>query len=521
MGQGNVYFLALDPSLAPLVDWAGSPALWNLVAQSVPVASSWQNGFGNVYAAETAVSSLPSLALPSVLQLLFFLLIYVVVIGPVNYTILKRRNRRELAWFTIPALVIVFSLIAYFTGFQIKGNDTIINEMSVAYGTAGSEQMRVQSLLGLYSPDRRSYDVVLPRDTVARPLDNGFGGGANVEAISRGSDVLLNDVRVDVSGIETFIVEAVRTAPDIAGQAALRLNDGKMEMTVALRNDSDITLENAVLLLGSNAYALGDLPPGEEVNRVEIIGAAGAVASATGIPMVTAVGSPLLANAELILDTPDYYNDRDVFPRWQLLQALEPEYSGLITQATPSVMLVAWSEVAQLDVALAKGENGRFATTLYLIEIPLEQQLRSGSFTIPVSLFNWEILADNGVYTQAIHDIYMSPQTSLEIAFRPWPELQTMDITALAVALHGDTSFNTAVPDIALWNWQTEEWVELRTVAWGETAVADPQPFIGPNNHVHLRLANNTTTNSFTIHTLRFTIHNSHFLCLQLSKSRV
>ncbi len=122
----------------------------------------------------------------------------------------------------------------------------------------------------------------------------------------------------------------------------------------------------------------------------------------------------------------------------------------------------------------------------------------SGSFTVPASLLNWEILADNGVYTQAIHDFYLSPQSSLEIAFRPWPELQTMTVTALAVTLHGDTALNPAVPNVSVWDWNLEEWVELADVVWGETAVSNPQPFIGPNNHVHLRLAN-TDLNGITI----------------------
>ena len=44
------------------------------------------------------------------------MLLYTAIIGPINFLILRRINRRELAWITIPALVLLFSAITFFTG---------------------------------------------------------------------------------------------------------------------------------------------------------------------------------------------------------------------------------------------------------------------------------------------------------------------------------------------------------------------------------------------------------------------
>ncbi len=495
-GRGAVYFLALDPSLAPLVDWAGSPLLWAEIADRLPQFSTWSVGFRNGYAANSAVGSLPSLALPSVLQLVLYLLVYVAVIGPVNYIVLKRRNRRELAWFTIPVLVLLFSVVAYLTGFQIKGNDTIINEMSVAYGSADSAAMRVHSLLGLYSPRRSSYDVALPASTMARPLLSGFGEGTSVEAITRSSDVVLTAVRVDVSGVESFVADSLQPALPLTGQASLRVSDGDVELAATLRNDSDVTLEDATLLVGSTAVPLGDLAPGAEVNKTQIIGAAGTVASATGMPALSfgpSFGSPLLMNTETILGTSDYYNDRAAFPRWQLLQALEDE-SGMAATVTAAVTLVAWTEQPQVEAALVDGENGRAATTLYLIEIPLDQQFSGGQMTVPLTLLNWEILADNGLYSKAIQNFYLPTATWMEVAYHPWPELAALLVTGLSIQLEESFAGGNPPPDVAAWDWAAEEWVTLPDVDWGETAVADPQRFIGADNSVQLRLENKSVS---------------------------
>ena len=49
-----------------------------------------------------AVANLPSLALPPITGLLVLLLGYIILVGPVNYLILSRLDRREWAWITVP-----------------------------------------------------------------------------------------------------------------------------------------------------------------------------------------------------------------------------------------------------------------------------------------------------------------------------------------------------------------------------------------------------------------------------------
>jgi len=500
-GQGAIYFLALDPSLAPLLDWDGSPAVWLEIARRLPALSPWLQGIRNPYAANTAVSSLPALALPSVFQLIFYLMVYVVVIGPVNYVILKRRNRRELAWITIPLLVLAFSAIAYLTGFQLKGNETIINEMSVAVGAADSRQMRVQSLLGLYSPRRQTYSLTLPAAAAARPLLSGYGSNPDVGAISRGSDLTLTDVRVDVSGVAPFVADSVQPALPLDARAALRVQDGRVELEAAIRNNSEVTLENATLLIGGTAVALGDIAPGAEADTTSPVASGGAIGTVAGLPSPAfgpGGGSPLMINAETILGTSDYYSDRDAFPRWQLLQALEDEFAGRTAVALPAVTLVAWSDQPQIAASLANAGNGRAAghsaTTLYLIAIPFERELAGGAVTVPAALLNWEVLADSGLYLQTIRDFYLPPGAWLEVAYQPWPELAGLEVTDLGVQLDESFGAGGPVPAVAVWDWQAESWVALADGQWGETAVSNPQRFLGAGNAVRLRLENDRAT---------------------------
>jgi hypothetical protein len=492
--QGSVTFLALDPSLAPLLDWAGSETVWASVADAVPARPPWADGFQGGWAASSAVSSLPSLAMPPVLQLAAYLLVYILVIGPLNYAILKRKNRRELAWITIPALVLVFSVGTYLFGFQLKGNDVIINQMSVATGEVGSDAMRVNTLLGLYSPWRSRYNVTLPADSMAQPFAEGFGsGGRSLEAITRGSELVLSRVRVDVGDMEIFVTESIRPGLPISGKATLGVNGGNVELTATIRNESDQLLENVTLLVGTYAANLGDLAPGAEVSTTEIVGAVGA----SGVPIYapTGYGSLLMANTDSILGTSDYYNDREAYPRWQLLQALEDNYlAGGGTTPDSRVTLLAWSDAPQLETAVQNRDHNNYATTFYLLDMPVQSELGSGGLTVPINLLNWAVLSSDNMYSESIRDFYLPASAWMEVEFTPWPELAGMVVDEVSIHLSARSGVSSQpVPSVRLWDWAADEWVDLENVVWGETAVPDPQRFLTADNSIRLRLQNKDT----------------------------
>lgn len=502
-GRGGVFFLALDPKLAPLLDWDGSEVVWNAVATRVPITPPWGLTMQNAYAAETAVSSLPDLSLPSVWQFILFLLIYVVVIGPVNYWILKRRRQLERAWLTIPVIIIIFTGIAYVTGFQLRGNDVLINQMSVAYSRADGEQARVQSLLGLYSPSRTVYDLVLPLDALAHPLQESFGGvesGSNVEAISFGNDVTLQGIRVDISAVETFMAQTVQPALAVDGQAMLESDGTDLLLSATVQNNSDRPLQNVTLLLGDTAVSVGDLGPGDSRTVSQPVGLLGSGSSTTLAPGAPrpfggSGSSPLSRHADLILGGTDYFNDAELYPRWQLLLALENNSGGPGGGfgAVPNdvVTLTAWTDDTQVDTRLAEGDFETAGATLHLVELPLSQSFATGNqITIPVSLLEWSVLSQENVFSSSVQDLPLNGGT-IAFEYLPWPEFQGMEVTDLAVALETPDTAEPA-PLVELWSWEEEGWVQLQDADWGETAVANPTPFIGPDNAVRLRLTDQT-----------------------------
>ena len=107
----------------------------------------------------------------------------------------------------------------------------------------------------------------------------------------------------------------------------------------------------------------------------------GPIVSGVFLPPI-GVGSSLMHHADLILGTTDYYNDPIAYPRWQFLQAIESSPTGLssnILQDNEVITLIAWSDDVLLDVSLDENDAPpTSSTTLYLLEIPITQQLVSG-----------------------------------------------------------------------------------------------------------------------------------------------
>jgi len=499
-GRGSVFFLALDPLLAPLLDWDGSVAVWSSVADFAQPLPYWAKGPRDSYAAASAVSSLPAVSLPSPWILLTFLLIYIAVVGPLNYLILRRLGRRELAWVTIPGMVVVFSVTAYLLGFQLKGNETIVNQMSIAFGQLGGDQVRTQTLIGLYSPQRATFDLILPQEAIARPFEQGYGdlvGPGNIGAVERANEVTVSDIRVDVGGVETLVADSYQSGPNITGAVRLRSEASDLIMDIDLFNNGSALLENAAIVFGSTVMSLGDIEPGGRVERSERVTTAqsstgGSMSGGSSVPSPV-LGSPLSSNMATILGSTDYYNDREVYPRWQLLQALAPEYDASggyypLGKAT----LITWSDQPQLELSLSNDDFTATATTLYFLELPVNQDVAvSNTRTVlPRPLLSWQVLAEEGVYDARVDDLHLPPGW-IEIEFVPYAEFQALSVEDLSIVLQASAGQpGQRLPQVQVWNWVEAVWQMPADLDWGRITLDDPLDFVGPRNAVRIRLNN-------------------------------
>lgn len=176
VGEGHVAYLALSPGLAPLKNWDGLVPLFKRLMAEYKIGSTssamgasiaaYNYGYsgygygssstfsmfstGGVFNTFGGLFDLPALELPEPLGIAIFLFVYIVLIGPINFMVLRRMRRAELAWITIPALVLVFSIGAYLIGYQSKGGDLIMIRANVAHSAPGVQLASARQFAGSF-----------------------------------------------------------------------------------------------------------------------------------------------------------------------------------------------------------------------------------------------------------------------------------------------------------------------------------------------------------------------------------
>ena len=263
IGNGSVTLLGFDPTTSWIADGeAWDTPLWRRL---LPARVANGTALADDSQIVSAVMNLPSLALPPIGGLIVLLFGYIILVGPVNYLVLKRLDRREWAWATVPALILVFTAGAFGIGGLLRGSDVIVHEVGIVRGAPGTADATIQSYLGIFSPSRATYQVRVPGDALLSAPMNGdiFGSGTTTALdILQGDPSRIRDLAVGFGSIRTLRADASATAPEVV--ADLRLVDNRLQGTVT--NRSDATLEAAAIVVGSSAARLGDIAPGAVAN---------------------------------------------------------------------------------------------------------------------------------------------------------------------------------------------------------------------------------------------------------------
>ena len=124
-GNGAVTLVGFDPTTDWIAQGGGAANLWRMALPPRTIS-------GLVFSDDTqlvsAVSQLPALALPPIGGLIALLGAYILLVGPINYLVLRRLDRREWAWVTMPVLIAIFAVGAYAFGSLLRGSDLLVNE---------------------------------------------------------------------------------------------------------------------------------------------------------------------------------------------------------------------------------------------------------------------------------------------------------------------------------------------------------------------------------------------------------
>ncbi|HEX6292447.1 MAG TPA: hypothetical protein VFZ66_24895 [Herpetosiphonaceae bacterium] len=259
-GSGTIVMTAFG--LETLRDVGNTARLWErLLALDVERSPFWETLRSQGFSILRDSLQLPEIGFISALGLLGFLVLYILAVGPLNYLILQRLNRREWAYATIPLWVLLFTVGAYLWGTGGRGRAVVVNQLAIVRVPQQATQGQALTYVSLFSPTRATYSLQFASQALVSNVEDFMRQGQRLNVLYTEGGVEVPDLTVDVGGVSLLTVEQAVAAPQLA--AVLRVVDGEQQMT--LRNLSDRRLADVVLLRGDGqVQEIDALEPGAE-----------------------------------------------------------------------------------------------------------------------------------------------------------------------------------------------------------------------------------------------------------------
>jgi hypothetical protein len=533
MGLGTVDYLTIDPSLEPFRSWEHQQDFWIHLINSRAPLPGWIRGILDQDYAARSVAILPGInLLPSVISMIGFILAYILLIGPVNYWVLSRLNRRALAWLTIPFLIGVFITLAWTVGFNLRGNEVIVSRQFVVQSFVGQDIARQDELIGIFSPRRETYKISAPLDTFMEVLPSLTGDTILQPGVKRSTVKIVQaerfiaeDVAIDGGIFSNFAMMNTTQAPAIEGHVTLSHDShaelGGLLIRGIVRNESEITLDDVLIFAHNRFYRLSEpFVPGDlldfDTSDFTIIHAEDSNLLAFDTPLANAFQLDFnrqtnsLANvqsvstAQVFLGTTpwttqarfrddlSFIEDNSIATnrRRALLYAFMRDQYGSNNMGN-RVFLMGWSDEAHSKDIVIENTNYRtLDTTLYIVELETEQEapVPNQTITVGIDQFTWSFLDRSDQSFGGINDFVIINPGWLVLRFTPIEGSVLANVSYLKIEVDRSSSYGREM-SVELWNWQTERWDEpdaLLTQAIYE--YENPTAYLGPDNTVDLRL---------------------------------
>ncbi|MFN8378306.1 MAG: hypothetical protein U0452_06495 [Anaerolineae bacterium] len=515
LGNGVVDYLAPSPNEAPLRDWSGMTSLWFTLETSRGPIPGWARGFENWSQAQQAISIIPGVdPLPDILPLALFLLAYVLVVGPANYFILARANRREWAWATIPLTILGFSAIAWLIGSNLRGAEPILNQLTAVEAWADEENAVADGLVGLLSPRRAQYTLETGNGDVLRPIPlsqtssllvRGAQSSVNIQQTESFAAV---DFAVDSSFVAGFNQTGPVTAPPVGGSATLSYDPtiaGQMTARGAIRNDGVQTLRSPVVLGRGAALQLEDLAPGAVVPFELVLPGTFPASPAPYLPStITPYLTFRTARMQDLSDqtATDLLGER-LFRPGDVIALSNPEdqqrvrdqlfVSSLVDDSFDAtgrgdrLYLAGWMDGTPLETNLIDQSAAERTSTLVITALQTDIVPASGTVTIGTDRFTWVVTNYTGLNEVTPVDLNLQPGEEVAFRFTPLPTAVLGTVEQFAVVLENLNVASRRVP-IYLYDWAAKDWVSMDVGRGGLTLTDDAARYLGPQNAVQIRM---------------------------------
>jgi len=495
IGKGRVTVVGFPINAPQLAQLPAEARFWDRVAEirTLPanMPPEFLNGDMRTEQLSYALTQLPTLALPPLGWLAGLLAAYLLIIGPGLYLVLRRWDRQAWAWVAIPTATLVFSAIAYGYALQLRGNDIILNQISIVEPVG--DRSLVQTLGGVFSPRTQTYTVHSDHDILFRPVSTAMGGpGMDSSANSHFAQTpaVVKELNVAQWAMSSFAAD--QTIAGAPLQADIAMNDNMLRG--AIRNTGTVPITGLVLVQSTRIARIGDLQPGE--TRAVELKLTGAAANAWGEPLSWRIlqGERQQAQDQPFPGLPPQMHMRDA-----VLNAMlnGPFGNSMVTEP----LLLGWMDTSpvplQLDAERAQHQH------LTLVHMPVAPNYPvGGRVTLPNGWLTSNVEASSrnggpcptpggsmGYYAEGgvITTTLQLPQDLIDV------QIDSAKLHSFAEGSNPDGV------KLSIYDWSANTWSDLppMNVSGGTQTLEQPARFQGPDGTFQLRTDLSDASNNF------------------------
>lgn len=200
----------------------------------------------------------------SLWKVLGVLVLYILIISPLLYIILKKKDKREHAWWLVPAIALVFSVGLFFVGAKDRLWKPQLQQMMLWTVTeAGSAQYFTQSVLANKAGDY-SFDIEAGTTVAAYHSNGAPTEPSQLSYIERGDDLSVFTLKdVPYWGLKSIVGSTTETE---AGYFEQQLHFEQKKVTGTITNHFSFAVEDVKIWSGKQFYPIGIIEAGATVD---------------------------------------------------------------------------------------------------------------------------------------------------------------------------------------------------------------------------------------------------------------
>ena len=452
LDKGNITILSFDVGMSSFLEWQGNrDFIIDLISKYVPLGN-YTNQDESYETINNIVETIPVEKEPQIktMRLVFILLIFLVLI--IIYLVLKKLNKKEKMWISIPVISLMFIIFMYIFGSGSGLKNTLLNSISITQLSKDSDFGTTKSTVGIVGAKGNSVEVIADKE---RYIDaNGLDRNTNYKKYKDGEIILESTLGIGKESKVRFKNDSNDNSKVLNLEEKVKLDiktddihTDPEKIIGKINNNSNINLEDVVLLYGNSYYRIGNLQQKEikDIN-IKLEDLKTFIFGKDIVPQMYPIYSEASDNK--------YIDILDNSIKSNILNNGLKDYSK---SNKVNLTLIAWSRDSLIkDLKINDSRTDRIDRNL--IFIPLVDYISGRNIDIPFGVIKPEVLEYPGLNIATYKPKRFSGNGHIVYSIKPNSVLNINDLSIqeLNISLQSDVS--TGDIKAYIYNYTTSDW---------------------------------------------------------------